>query len=148
MHSLISIVGVVLTGKEKYSKWSQKIEHTLIFNELWKGICEGEGENAPENPTTDKEITIWDCKNKKACALIVASINEEVSRHITPFSNSYGSLKKLKELYDSHSELEFVQLMIKLFSFELKNDDPLALASEIRSIMHDIKTLVRSEDVV
>ena len=29
--------------------------------------------------------------------------------------------------------------MIKLFSLELKNDDPLALASEVKSIMHDIK---------
>ena len=28
--------------------------------------------------------------------------------------------------------------MIKLFSLEMKNDDPLALASEVRSIMHDI----------
>ena len=46
----------------------------------------------------------------------------------------------MKELYDSHSELEVVQLMIKLFSLELKNDDPLDLASEVRSIMHDIKS--------
>ena len=28
--------------------------------------------------------------------------------------------------------------MIKLFSLEMKNDDPLALASKVRSIMHDI----------
>ena len=47
----------------------------------------------------------------------------------------------MKELYDSHSELEVVQLMIKLFSLELKNDDFLALASGVRSIMHDTKTI-------
>ena len=41
-------------------------------------------------------------------------------------------------MYDSHSELEVFQLMINLFSLELKNDDPLALTSEVRSIMHDI----------
>ena len=29
--------------------------------------------------------------------------------------------------------------MINLFNLELKNDDPLALALEVRSIMHDIK---------
>ena len=29
--------------------------------------------------------------------------------------------------------------MIKLFTLELQNDDPLALASEVKSIMHDIK---------
>ena len=45
----------------------------------------------------------------------------------------------MKELYDSHSALEVVQLMIKLFTLELQNDDPLALASDVKSIMHDIK---------
>ena len=63
-----------------------------------------------------------------------------MGHHISPYSNSFEALQKLKELYDPHSELEFVQLMIKLFNLELKNDDPLALASEVRSIMHDIKT--------
>lgn len=71
--------------------------------------------------------------------MIAAYVNEEVSRHIKPFSNPYEALRKLKELYDSHSELEIVQLMIKLVNLELKNDDPLALASEVRYIMHDIK---------
>jgi hypothetical protein len=28
--------------------------------------------------------------------------------------------------------------MLKLFNLELKNDDPMALASEIKAIMHDI----------
>ena len=35
--------------------------------------------------------------------------------------------------------LKIVQLMTKLFCLELKNDDPLALASEVRYIMHEIK---------
>ena len=35
--------------------------------------------------------------------------------------------------------LKLFQLMIKLFNLELKNDDPLALASKVRSIMHEIK---------
>ena len=139
MHSLISIVGFVLFGKEKYLEWFRKIKHTLIFNDLWRGICEGEGDNPPTKPTSDKEINIWENKNCKAYALITTSVNEYVSRHITRFSNAYEALSKLKKLYDSHSELEIVQLMIKLFNLELKNDDPLALASEVISIMHDIK---------
>ena len=139
MHPLISIVGVVLSGKENYPKWSQKIKHTLIFNELWKGVCEG-GDNELAKPTLDNQIAIWENKNNKAYALIATSVNEEVSHHISPFSNAFEALQKLKELYDSHSELEVVQLLIKLFSLELKNDDPLALASEVRLIMHDIKT--------
>jgi hypothetical protein len=33
MHSLISIVGMVLTDKENYREWYRKIKSTLIFNE-------------------------------------------------------------------------------------------------------------------
>eukprot|EP00253_Pinus_taeda_P028857 PITA_28857 len=130
MHSLISIVGVVLTGKESYPKWLRKIKHTLIFNELWKGVCVGDRDKEPEQPTSEKEFAIWENKNRKAYALIAASINEEVSFHILPFSNDFEALQKLKELYDSHSALEVAQLIIRLFSLELQNDDPLALASE------------------
>jgi len=79
-------------------------------------------------------------KNSKAYALTIASVNEEVSRHISSYSTTYEALQKLKEIYDSHSALEVVQLMIKLFTLELQNNDPLALASDVKSIMHDIKS--------
>ena len=140
MHSIISMVGIVLTGKENYPEWSRMIKHTLIFNELWKGVCVGEGDNDPVQPTSDKELVIWENKNSKAYALIATSVNEEVSRHISSYSTAFEALQKLKELYDSHSALEVVQLMIKLFTLELQNNDPLALASEVKSIMHDIKS--------
>jgi len=139
MHSLISIVGVVLTWKENYPEWSQKIKHTLIYNELWKGVCVGDKDKEPEQRTLDKEFSIWENKNSKAYALIAASINEEEICHISPFSKVFEALQKLKEIYDSHFGLEVIQLMIKLFTLELQNDDPLALASEVKSIMHDIK---------
>jgi len=116
------------------------IKHTLIFNELWKGVCVGEGDNEPIQPTSDKELVIWENKNNKAYALITASVNEEVSRHISSYSTAFKALQKLKELYGSHSALEFVQLMIKLFTLELQNNDPLALSFEVMSIMHDIKS--------
>eukprot|EP00253_Pinus_taeda_P007309 PITA_07309 len=114
------MVGIVLTSKENYPEWSRMIKHTLIFNELWKGVCVGEGENDPVQPTSDKELVIWENKNNKAYALIAASINEEVSRHISSYSTAFEALQKLKELYDSHSALEVVQLMIKLFTLELE----------------------------
>ena len=63
-----------------------------------------------------------------------------MSRHILPLSTAFEALQKLKELYHSHSALEVVQLMIKLFTLELQNNDPLALASEVKSITHDIKS--------
>jgi len=108
MRSLISIIGVVLSRKVNYPESSRKIKYTLIFTEFWKGVCAGEGENEPIKPTLDKEISIWENKNSKSYTLIAAFVNEEVSRHISQFSNSFEALYKLKELYDSHSELEFV----------------------------------------
>lgn len=130
MHSIIYIVGLVLTGKETYPRWSRKIKHTLIFNELRKGVCVGDGYKELEQPSSGKEFAIWENKNNKAYALIVASVSKEVSHHISPFSNAFEALKKLKELYDSHSALEFVQLKIKLFTLELQNSDPLVLHSK------------------
>eukprot|EP00253_Pinus_taeda_P006580 PITA_06580 len=134
------MIGIVLTGKENYPDWSRMVQHTLIFNELWKGVCVEEGDSDPEKPTSDKELAIWENKNSKAYALITASVNKEVSRHISTCSTAFEALQKLKELYDSHSALEVIQLMIKLFTLELQNNDPLALAFEIKYIVHDIKS--------
>jgi len=102
-------------------------------------VCIGDRDKEREQPTSDKELSIWENKNNKAYALIKTLVNEEVTHHIFPFSNSFEALQKLKELDDSHSALEVVQLMIKLFNLELQNDDPLALTSEVKYIMHDIK---------
>ena len=79
MHSAITIIRVVLSRKENYLEWSRKIKHTLLFNQLWRGFCEGEGDNAPAKPTLYKEISILENKNKKAYALIAQFVNEEVS---------------------------------------------------------------------
>jgi hypothetical protein len=37
--------------------------------------------------------------------------------------------------------------MLKLFNLELKNDDPMALASKITTIMHEIKSIRESIDL-
>ena len=52
MHSLVSVVGVVLNDKENYPERSRKIKHTLIFNDLLDDIYVGEGDAAPEEPKT------------------------------------------------------------------------------------------------
>ena len=71
-------------------------------------------------------------------ALIIASVSEEVSRHLFSSKSDWEELNKLKDLYDSHSELEIIQLLMNLFNLELKDNDPMKLASEIRAIFHDI----------
>ena len=42
MNSLISIVGVILSRKENYQEWFRKVKNTLIFNDMWDGVCENE----------------------------------------------------------------------------------------------------------
>lgn len=75
MHSLVSIFGVVLSGKDNYLERSRKSEHTLIFNDLCNGICDDD--TKPPEPTIDKELAIWMTKDKKMFALIVAFISEK-----------------------------------------------------------------------
>jgi hypothetical protein len=58
--------------------------------------------------------------------------------HIFSINDSYGTLKKLKDFYDSHLELELIQLLVKLFNLELKKDESMTLDYEIKATMHDI----------
>jgi hypothetical protein len=138
MHSLVSIVGVVLSGQENYQEWFRKIKNTLIFNDLWEEICECKDDNDPKEPTDAKQLVIWKSKDKKAHTLISASVTEEVRRHILSSTTVFKALEKLKDLYDSHSELEIIQLLMKLFNLELKDNNPMKLASEIRALFDDI----------
>ena len=133
-------MGVVLFGKEKYQECFRKINNTLIFNDLWEEVCEGKENKDPEQPTDDKQLAIWKSKDKKAYALIFASVTEEVSRHILSNTTTFIALKKLKYFYDSHLELGIIQLLMKLFNLELKENDPMKLASEIKAIFHDIES--------
>jgi len=139
MDSLISIVGVVLTDKLFYLEWSKKIKNTLIFNDFWDDIREGKVDGRSTIPAIDKELSIWNNKGKKTYFVIAMTISEYLSRHIISIKDSYGALKKLKDLYDSHSEiLELIQFLVKLFNIELKNDVPMALASDIKATMYGI----------
>ena len=77
----------------------------------------------PTISTSNKEREIWEDKYQKAFAVISVTVNEDVSFHIASISDSYGALKKFNDLYDTHSQLKLIQLMLKIFNLELKNDD-------------------------
>jgi hypothetical protein len=55
MHSFISIMGMVLTGKENYQEWYRKVKRTLIFNDLWNGICEATTYSKEDSKSTVTE---------------------------------------------------------------------------------------------
>jgi hypothetical protein len=78
--------------------------------------------------TLNKEPEIWEDKYQKEYVMICAIVSEEVSCHIVYVSDSYGALKRLNELYDTHSDLELIQLILKLFNLKLKNDDHMYLS--------------------
>ena len=77
-------------------------------------------------------------QGQEGLCLIISFVSEEVSRHLISSKIAQEALKKLKYLYDSHSELEIIRLLMNLFSLELKDNDPMKLASKIRAIFHDI----------
>jgi hypothetical protein len=81
-------------------------------------------------------------KDKKDYTLITTFVSEEVSRHIRSIKDSWSALKKLKDLYDSHSELELIQLLMKLFNLKMKDNDHVALTFESKAIMHDVVMLM------
>jgi hypothetical protein len=123
----------------------------MIFNNFWNGICEEtpaceEEYDSKENlknsrpiiPISNKECAIWKGKGQKEYVMIFATITEEVIHHMDSINDSYSSLNILNEMYNTHSECEIIQLMVKLFNLELKSDNPMSLASKIESIMHDI----------
>ena len=97
-----------------------------------------DGDNQPTKPIDAKELTVWNMKYSKAYALIVSSVSEEVNYHISSIDDAWNALNKLKDFFYSHFELELIQLQLKLFNLELKNNDPMVLISKIRAIMHDI----------
>ena len=42
------------------------VKHTLIYNEMWKGVCVGEQDKDPVQPS-DKELAIWEKRNVVYC---------------------------------------------------------------------------------
>ena len=107
MNSLISIVGIIFSSKENYHEWFRKVKNTLNFKDMWVGICENENfedkkdgdaidevdKSAPLPPTNTKELALWKRKHKKAYVWIIASVSEEVSRHLVSRKKYLGSIK-------------------------------------------------------
>ena len=47
-------------------------------------------------PTSTKDLAVWKSKDKKVYALIIASVSEEVSRHLVSSKSAWEALKKRK----------------------------------------------------
>jgi len=52
MTSIVSIVGVVLNGKENYQEWFRKLKSALVFNDLldvYKGKKDSDGKEIAQS---------------------------------------------------------------------------------------------------
>ena len=90
-----------------------------------------DGDNQPTKSIDAKKLMVWNMKNSKAYALIESLVSEEVNCYISSIDDAWNALKKLKDLFDSHSKLELIQLQLKLFNLKLKNDDPMVLIQKL-----------------
>ena len=86
-----------LEGSKNYKVWSRHIQSTLIYNELWKGVCNAQ----PTKSTNLDQLSKWELKDEKALALIHSIVSDDIFVHI---ENSSSAWKTLKDLFDSQSE--------------------------------------------
>jgi hypothetical protein len=106
-----------LEGTKSYKTWKCLIESTLIYNELWRDICNED--TKPNKPTDATTLPKWEIKNAKELALIKYSVNDEMYVHIENITDAWSSLKYFKDLFDTHLESKKVDLQLKLLQQKL-----------------------------
>ena len=101
MSKLINLFSEIdkLEGIKSYKIWHRLIKSTLIYNELWQGICDGDVK--PNKPTDVVALAKWEVKNAKALALIKYFVNDEMYVHIENATDAWFSLKTFKDLFDT-----------------------------------------------
>jgi hypothetical protein len=78
------------------------MESTLIYNELWKDICNGDVK--PNKPIDAGPLAKWELKDEKYLALIKSFVNEEMFVHIENTSDAWSAWKTFKDLFDTQPE--------------------------------------------
>eukprot|EP00253_Pinus_taeda_P028910 PITA_28910 len=126
-----------LEGTKSCKTWHRLIESTLIYNELWQGICDGDVK--PNKPTDATALEKWEVKNAKALALIKSSVNDEMYVHIENAIDAWSALKTFKDLFDTQSESKKFDLQLKLLQQKLtEGGDVLEYISRLKNIRQEI----------
>ena len=86
-------------GTKSYKTRHRLNESTLIYNELWQGICDGDVK--PNKPTNATALAKCEIKNAKALALIESYVNDEMYVHIENATDAWSALKTFKDLFDT-----------------------------------------------
>ena len=76
-----------LEGSKNYKVWSRQIQSTLIYNELWKGICNAH----PTKPTNPDQLAKWELKYENALALIHSTVSDDIYVHSGNSSDAWSA---------------------------------------------------------
>jgi hypothetical protein len=126
-----------LDGSKNYKTWSRHMHNTLIYNELWHDICDGD--TAPTKPTDATSLAKWNLKDEKALAFLCSSITKQIFVHIENSKDAWFAWNLLKKLFDTHVTSQRVDLQMKLLKQRLvDNDDVLEYISRIKNIHMEI----------
>jgi hypothetical protein len=109
------------------------MESTLIYNELWKDICNGDVK--PNKPTDAGALAKWELKDENVLALLKSSLNEEKFVHIENTSDAWTAWKNFKDLFDTQPETKRVGLQLKPLQQKLtERGDILEYISRLKNI--------------
>ena len=76
-----------LDGVKNYKSWQRHMKNTLVYNELWRGICDADPNST--KPTNATALAKWELQNEKALALIHSSLSDHLCIHIENISSAW-----------------------------------------------------------
>jgi hypothetical protein len=122
-----------LDGPKNYKSWSRHMQNTLIYNEFWHDIFDGD--TAPTKPTDDTSLEKWNLKYEKALSLLRSSVTEHIFVHIENFKDAWSTWNLLKKIFDTPASSHRFDLHMQLLKQILaENGDVLEYISRIKNI--------------
>ena len=113
------------------------MKNTLVYNELWRGICDADPNST--KPTNATALAKWELQNEKALALIHSSLSDHLCIHIKNTSSAWTAWEQFKKLFDTPPASQRIDLQMKLLSQKLGDkEDVLEYISRVKNIHLDI----------
>ena len=88
-----------LDGVKNYKSWQRHMKNTLIYNELWRGICEGDPTSTKLTDAT--ALAKWELQNEKELALIHSFVYDYLCIHIENTSLASTGWEQFKKKIDT-----------------------------------------------
>ena len=113
------------------------MQNTLIYNELWRDICDGD--TTPTKPTDATSLAKWNLKDEKELSLLCSSVTKQMFVHIENSKYAWSAWNLLKKLFDTPVASQRVDLQMKFLKQILAdNGDVLEYISRIKNIYQEI----------